>query len=257
MTQRYLFFNARVDENGKYDREYVASDFAKYFGSVLSSGLLHTNEVPGMSVSVEEGTLNTIVSPGQAIMRGHYYENTSNLRLNHSLPESDRDRIDRVILRLDLRNEHRNILLHVKEGEPAESPQPPDLQRDNFIHEISLAQIRVRANTSSLRQSDLINERLNEDLCGLVSSLITLPTDEVIELLEDMEEEWRDFIADKNEEFDAASGDFEDQLEYFNNQWQEWIYDIQSDTFARVVNKQTGVVYKLVLDGDTLFLEEI
>lgn len=253
MAQRYLFFNSITGDR----RKYQAQDFAQYFRSVLSSGLLHTDEVPGMKVSVEQGTLNTVVRSGQAIMRGHYYENTSNLTLNHSIPEASQDRIDRVILRLDLRNEHRNILLHVKEGTPASDPNPPELQRDDFIHEISLAQIRVRANTSSLQESDLINERLNEELCGLVNSLITLPTDEIEELMDDMEQEWRDFIADKNEEFEAASGDFEDQIEYFNNEWQDWIYNIQSDTFARVVNKQTGVVYKLVLDEDELFLEEV
>src|SRR5690554_6143261 len=129
MAQRYKFFNSGVND----PRKYQASDFADYFGSVLSTGLLHTDEVPGMSVSVEAGTLNTIVSPGKAIMKGYLYENTSPLTLEHSVPEPTLDRIDRIVLRLDLRNSERNILLHVKEGMPAENPIPPELQRDNLI----------------------------------------------------------------------------------------------------------------------------
>src|SRR5699024_8023820 len=160
------------------------------------------------------------------------------------------DRIDRIVLRLDLRNSERNILLHIKEGEPAENPEAPELQRDNFIYELSLARVRIRANTSSLDPNDLTDDRYYEEYGGFVNSLLSIPTSQFIE-------EWQEFLAERNEEFEAASGDFEDQLEYFQNQWQEWIYDIQSDTFARVVNKQTGVIYKLVLDDETLYLEEI
>jgi len=246
MAEVYKFFNSTPDDK----RTYQAADFADYFASVLSTGLLHTDEVPGMRVRVDEGTLSTIVSPGKAIMKGHLYENTSDLTLNHRVPEATMDRIDRVILRLDLRNSERNILLHVKEGEPSDNPVAPELQRDNFIHELSLARIRVRANTSSLSPNDLTDDRYYEEYAGFVNSLLSIPTSQFIE-------EWREFLAERNEEFEAASGDFEDQMAYFDNQWQEWIYDIQSDTFARVTDKQSGKVYKLIMDDEELFLEEV
>lgn len=168
MAQRYLFFNSINDDR----RIYQAQDFADYFGSVLSTGLLHEDNVPGLEVSVETGTMNTVVSEGRAIMRGHYYENTTPYVLTHSIAEPTADRIDRVILRLDLRNAHRNILLHVKEGVPSANPEPPALQRDNFIYELSLAQVRIRANTSTIDPSDVTDERLDDDVCGLVYSLL-------------------------------------------------------------------------------------
>lgn len=172
MTQRYIFFNSALGD----ERTYQASDFAEYFGSVLSTGLLHTDNVPGMSVSVETGTLNTVVSAGKAIMKGHFYDNTADLTLTHAIPEATLNRIDRIVLRLDLRNSERNILLHVKTGVASSTPVAPVLQRDNFIHEISLAQILVRANTVQLLAGDLIDERLDENLAGLVYSLISIPT---------------------------------------------------------------------------------
>lgn len=168
MTQRYLFFNSVPGD----PRVYQASDFASYFGNVLSTGVLHIDNVPGLKVKVVPGTLQTAVEYGGAIMRGHLYENTEEEFLTHSLPESSLDRIDRIVLRLDSRNSERNILLHIKEGNPASNPVPPDLQRDNFIYELSLAQVRVRANTSSLQASDLKDERLDKNLCGLVYSLL-------------------------------------------------------------------------------------
>ena len=167
--ERYLFFNSAPGD----PRLHQASDFAEYFGSVLFTGLLHVDGVPGLDVNVETGTLNTVVNPGGAIMEGYLYENTSDLILTHGIPEATLDRIDRIVLRLDLRNSERNIKVHVKQGTAAASPVAPVLQRDNFIYELSLAQIRVRANTVQLLQSDLIDERLNENLCGLVKSLIT------------------------------------------------------------------------------------
>src|SRR5699024_4276843 len=124
MAEVYKFFNSTPDDK----RTYQAADFADYFASVLSTGLLHTDEVPGMRVRVDEGTLSTIVSPRKAIMKGHLYENTSELTLKHRVTVGTMDRIDRVILRLDLRNSERNILLHVKEGEPSDNPVALELQ---------------------------------------------------------------------------------------------------------------------------------
>ncbi|CAM3774649.1 hypothetical protein [Alkalicoccus chagannorensis] len=183
MAEIYKFFNSTTDDQ----RKYQAADFAEYFNSVLSTGLLHTDENPGMEVNVEAGTLNTVVSSGRAIMRGYFYENTSDLTLEHAVPESDLDRIDRVVLRWDSRNQSRFIKLFVLEGDSAEDPEPPELQRDNFIYEVSLAQIYVNQDTASLQQEDVTDERLDEDLCGLVHSLISIPTSQFLE-------EWEEFI---------------------------------------------------------------
>lgn len=173
MAERYLFFNSRTGDR----RRYTAQDLASYFRSVLSTGLLHTDNIPTMGVTVEAGTLNTIVSAGKAIMEGHLYENTTPLTLTHAIPEVTLDRIDRVVLRLNLNNAVRDVKLHVLEGEPSNNPKPPELTRTQFVYEISLAQILVRANTVQLLPTDLTDERADESLCGLVFSLISVPTD--------------------------------------------------------------------------------
>lgn len=173
MAEIFKFFNSAPGD----ERWHYASDFADYFGSVLSSGLLSTSEADiGLQVSVNEGTLTTNVSVGKALIKGYSYENTTNLTLTHTLPETENSRIDRVVLRFDLRNQNRYIRAFVKEGIPSLEPVAPELQRDQYVYELSLARILVVANTASLNQENLTDERLFEDVCGIVNSLITVPT---------------------------------------------------------------------------------
>ncbi|MEK4606537.1 hypothetical protein [Geobacillus sp. FSL W8-1251] len=204
MAEISKFFNSAPGD----PRAYQASDFADYFGSVLSTGLLHTDNIPALEVKCDGNDLRTYVTPGKAIMQGYLYENTSNLYLEHALPEATYDRIDRIVLRLDKRNQSRFIRAFVKQGTPSENPVPPELQRDDFIYELSLAQIRVRANTSTLNPADLIDERLDENLCGLVHSLISIPTSQ-------FQAEWDAFMASVQDEgftprteFDAHLADY-------------------------------------------------
>lgn len=198
MAEISKFFNSAPGDA----RTYQASDFADYFGSVLSTGLLHTDNIPALEVKCDGNDLRTYVTPGKAIMQGYLYENnTSNLYLEHALPEATYDRIDRIVLRLDKRNQSRFIRAFVKQGTPSENPVPPDLQRDDFIYELSLAQMRVRANTSTLNPADLIDERLDENLCGLVHSLISIPTSQ-------FQQQWDEFMAGIQDEGFVSAEEF-------------------------------------------------
>jgi hypothetical protein len=201
MAEISKFFNSAPGD----PRTYQASDFADYFGSVLSTGLLHTDNIPALEVKCDGNDLRTYVTPGKAIMQGYLYENTSNLYLEHALPEATYDRIDRIVLRLDKRNQSRFIRAFVKQGTPSENPVPPELQRDDFIYELSLAQIRVRANTSTLNPADLIDERLDENLCGLVHSLISIPTSQ-------FQQQWDEFMAGIQDEGFASAEEFNAHL---------------------------------------------
>lgn len=173
MAEIFNFFNSAPGD----ERWHYASDFADYFGSVLSSGLISNGNSPvGLQVTVNAGTMTTSVAIGKALIKGYSYENTTPLTLTHSIPEQTLDRIDRVVLRLDLKNASRFIRVFIKEGVSALEPIPPTLQRDQYIFELSLAQVRIRKNTSSIVVSDIKDERADENLCGIVQSLITVPT---------------------------------------------------------------------------------
>lgn len=172
VAEIFKFFNSAPGD----ERWHYASDFADYFGNVLSSGLLHKDGVPNLQVKVNPGTMQTYVEAGEALIQGYQYENTQPLFLTHGLPEPNLDRIDRIVLKLDKRNNARYIRLFLKEGVPAVNPVAPELQRDNYVYEISLAQIKLTKNTSSLEPLKLVDERMYEDLCGIVHSLVSVPT---------------------------------------------------------------------------------
>lgn len=173
MAEIFKFFNSAPGD----ERWHYASDFADYFGSVLSSGLISNGDLPvGLQVTVNAGTMTTSVNLGKALIKGYSYENTTPVTLSHSIPEQTLDRVDRIVLRLDLKNASRFIKVFVKEGVSTLEPVAPNLQRDQYIYELSLAQIRIRKNTSSLVVSDIKDERADEKLCGTVQSLITVPT---------------------------------------------------------------------------------
>lgn len=222
MAEISKFFNA-VLVDGKYDREYFASDFADYFRSVLSAGLLlDENEEYGLQVTLDSG-LQTTVSVGKALIKGYHYENTTPLILTHNLPEVEHDRIDRVVLRLDLRNQNRYIKVFVKEGIPGVDPLPPKLQRDEYIYELGLAQVIVRANTASIDANDITDERALEDVCGIVQSLVTVPTSVF------------------QQQFDAWFNSRKEYYESIMDDWQQGAQQEFNDWFASI---------KDILDGD-------
>lgn len=220
MAERSLFFNSQLID-GEYDREYHAQDFADYFGTVLTSGFLSSDGHMGLSAKVIDGTLTTVVAPGKAIIRGHFYENTDDLILEHEIPEPVEDRIDRIVLRLDLRSVSRFVRLAIKQGVPSDNPSAPPLQRNDFIYELGVATVRVRANTSSLESADLIDTRLDDDVGGIVNSLITVPHEEFRRMWDeffdgfsnDVEQEWREYLEDVKDLGFTARADFNNHLD--------------------------------------------
>lgn len=217
MAEIFKFFNSAPGD----ERWHYASDFADYFGSVLSSGLISNGDSPvGLQVTVNSGTMTTSVAIGKAIIKGYSYENTTPLTLTHSIPEQTLDRIDRIVLRLDLKNASRFIKVFVKEGVSALEPTPPTLQRDQYIYELSLAQVRIRKNTSSIAVSDIKDERADENLCGIVQSLITVPTS----VFQQQFDAW----------FDGSKRDLTSEF----NAWFETVKDYLNDTaVGNVANK--------------------
>lgn len=235
MAEVYKFFNSAPGD----EREYYASDFANYFSSVLSAGLLlDENEEYGLQVTLDSG-LNVKVAIGKALIKGYSYANTTDLTLTHTLPETEYDRIDRIVLRLDLRNANRYIRAFVKTGAASENPVAPDLQRDQYIYELSLAQVRLRANTASIEASDIIDERALENLCGIVQSLITVP----ISVFQQQFDAW----------FDNQKTVYETEIVNWQNQekadfeaWVASLHDIlDGDVAANLANQITTVQQEL------------
>lgn len=197
MAERYLFFNSTQNDR----RRYQASDMADYWESFLSSGLIHENGQPQLAVNANGMNRNVTIPIGRALVRGHLYINDADLPKRISDPDSLLDRIDRVILRYDNSLDSRSIKSFVLEGETSANPLPPALTREVDIYEISLAQIRIVAGKSYIEQSDILDERLDESVCGLASSLVSVPTDIFFK-------EWNDWFSAIKDSTYVTAGEF-------------------------------------------------
>ena len=170
MAEESSFFNSVAG-----DRKYDMEAFSTYFKQFLTTGLYHQNNVPSLKIVSLTG-LQTKLEPGSAYIEGFMYRNTADMTFTHAAADTTNPRIDRIVLRLDKNMNARNIKAFIKKGIAASSPLPPALQRDSIVYEISLAQVRINAGQTAI--SSVTDERLNPSVAGLVSSLITIPTDQ-------------------------------------------------------------------------------
>lgn len=171
MAERYLFFNSTQTDR----RRYQANDIAEYWASFLTSGLIHEDGQPQLSITANGINRIITVNAGRALIQGHLYLNDETM-LKVEEPDALFDRIDRIVIRYDNSIENRYIKAFVKKGEVNENPIAPGLTRENDIYEISLAQIKIVGGKSFIEQADITDERLDINLCGLASSLVKVPT---------------------------------------------------------------------------------
>lgn len=148
-------------------RAYSADEFAEYFRQFIRNGVFNGGDE--LQVSSENVGMKTYVRPGKAWINGYFYKNTEPLYLDHAVSHATLDRIDRVVLRLD--HGLRTIGLKVLTGIPSATPQPPAITRDSNTFELSLAQVNVKAGAVSVSPANIVDERFNGELCGIVTHL--------------------------------------------------------------------------------------
>lgn len=167
MAEFSLFYDS-VDS----DRNYSSEDFGKYFSSFLTNGIKNG----GNNLKVEATTqiMKVTVLGGIGFINGHFYILTENMDL--SVDMDTQPRIDRVVLRHDATIGERRAFVTIKKGTASSNPIPPELIRNANVHELSLAQIKITPTSTQIPQANIIDERFNQDLCGIINSLITLDT---------------------------------------------------------------------------------
>ena len=165
MAVTYGFFDS---VNG--DRTYTADDIGNYFLKLISNGVFAQ---PSTSMQVQAASGLTVnVAAGWGFINCKWINNDSNYNIQLDAADSSMNRIDRIVLHLDTSRIARSITIEAKKGTPALTPVAPALTRSGNVYELSLAQIRVIANATSIDQTDITDERPDTDLCGWVTGLI-------------------------------------------------------------------------------------
>lgn len=164
------FFNSVLDQEGVPDRPFNADDFARYFGTLIKNGVF-PNPSTNFQCIADQETMAVKMEAGIAWIDGHlrYDDNVHILEIDTA--DSVLDRIDRIVLRKDVLD--RDIYWVVKKGEMSGKPIAPNLQRDENAWELGIADVKVAHGTVSISQSMVTDTRLNTELCGLVTGVVT------------------------------------------------------------------------------------
>ncbi len=151
------------------DRVYNATDFASYFGKLVSNGIFYAAPT-NLQVTAGSG-MQVVVLAGSAWINGYAYENTDTLELDIVTADGVNPRIDRVVVRWSAVD--RSIRLVMLTGMATASPVAPALTRNNDVYELGIADIVVPKGTVLIVAQNITDTRLNTSLCGTVNSLVT------------------------------------------------------------------------------------
>ena len=150
------------------DRRYDAHWFAQYFSSFIANGIFPN---PSTNLQVTETTnMRTVIKAGKGWINGYFVVNDSDFPLQHDVASGTLNRIDRVVMRLNYPT--RQIEFIVRKGANATNPVAAALQRNTDYHELALADVYIAKGTTQIMQSDITDNRLNNNLCGIVHGTV-------------------------------------------------------------------------------------
>lgn len=135
--------------------------------------------VPGtMSVSVSDGIGWISNDKGNGVVWWNESESETGNKVVLAIDPADGalSRIDRVVVTWETTNYVARPTISILKGLNASRPVPPSLTNNNLQRQISLARISVPAGTISLSASMVTDERLNPDVCGIVTERVEIDT---------------------------------------------------------------------------------
>lgn len=152
------------------DRKYNAEQISNYFEGLIGNGIF---ENVGNKMQVTAGDLMSVnVGSGRAMIKCHWVKNDASVNLTLDDADVQYGRIDAIVLRLNTSDRGRQITLEVKKGTLASKPSKPSATRTADVYELILAYVKINPKVTQIKQSDIMDQRLNTSLCGYVTGLI-------------------------------------------------------------------------------------
>lgn len=165
-----------------------------------------------LKVTASGKDMNVSVNLGYCWINGYMYSVYDTPLVLPIEQATTQDRIDRIVLRLDVSTPVRAIRAIVLQGLPAATPQAPAIVRSGDIYDLSLAQVLVKANTSTIQPHQITDERLNTQVCGIVTALIDQ--------------------ADTTSIFNEFQSWLRTKTTEYQKQWDDFLKGVQDEGFA-------------------------
>ena len=131
--------NTGTVEAPVYDRAVDSATIASMNKLFFTNGVF-ADPSTGLQVTTSTG-MNVTVKAGCGHIEGYRAIESNDRTLAVQASNATLDRIDRVVLRLNLNTAYRSIDLYVLQGTAAASPVAPTLTRTSSIYEIALADL--------------------------------------------------------------------------------------------------------------------
>jgi hypothetical protein len=131
-----------------------------------------------MTVSVSDGVgwLANDKADGTVFWNDTKEQTGSELQLTIPLPDAILPRIDRIVVSWDTVNYAEKPRIEVLKGTPNNAPTATELTNNTLKRQISLARIYVAAAVSRISADSITDERLDPDVCGLVTDWVSVDT---------------------------------------------------------------------------------
>lgn len=167
-------FNSTVTQDGQgnpvYSRTYSADVLARILSKYFRNGVF--SDVSTSLQTVAATGMNVTVKPGDALINGRHFYEESNRTLAVQAAHATLDRIDTVVLRLNLAVEALTIDLYVVKGTAAATPAAPALTRNVSVWELGLANLLITKASTTIPQQRITDTRTDSTRCGVVASII-------------------------------------------------------------------------------------
>ena len=140
---------------------------------------LATSAVPdSMSVEISDGVGWLANANGDGIVFWNDSEQSSGskLMLTHDVADGVLDRIDRIVVTWETTNYVALPTISILKGIASSTPVPPTLTNSTTQRQISIARVNIPAGTISVSASMITDERLDHDVCGIVTETIKVDT---------------------------------------------------------------------------------
>lgn len=244
MAEQSFPFDSEI-VNGAPDRAYMAEIFRKYFKAFIGNGIFPNPSEQLQVLARSPEVMQVEVKVGTAFTEGAFYDNDEDLILAISDADPVLNRIDAIVVQCDYLQ--RQVTCKVIKGEPATEPVHYTPIRNADYFELLLAEVYVPFAAISIKQSNITDYRLNNDVCGIVTGVVDqVDTTTLFNQYFAKWQEVQDWISQNEATYDAwylafttnAENRFEEQInaqkttfEGFEAAFNAWFTQAQAQIF--------------------------
>lgn len=174
------------------DRGWTSADLQEFDSYFFTDGISQ-RITDCFKVSVATG-MQLNVAPGFALIAGARMASDAVEVVNIDASDPTQARIDTVVLRKDNSVPYRSCGIYVVKGTPSANPQPVAPVRTSERYELVIAQVKVRAGTTSIATYDITDTRLRTSLCGIMTPVPGVDTTGIFDQYQSALDEFLDLV---------------------------------------------------------------